>query len=364
MSIGIYVHVPFCKRKCLYCDFASYASGSHKQYFRFLLKEADMYKDILSVQKADSIFIGGGTPSFVKAEYISEVLERLNPSENAEITIEANPGTLTSEKLRIYKESGINRISLGLQSADNGELKALGRIHSFEDFLKSYDMVTAAGFSNINIDIMFGIPNQTVESFLKTLDAVYSLKPAHISCYSLIIEEGTPFYDMKLSLPSEEEEREMYRLICENTKGYGRYEISNFAKKGYECKHNMKYWQFEDFIGIGLGAHSFFKGERFNNFSDFDNYFSSLENGGFPIEYSERESEEELIKDYIITAMRTVKGISYEKFSKRFSSDFYKRYEKLIEDFFASGHIRKTESGIAFTDKGFEVSNYILSEFI
>ncbi len=364
MSTGVYIHVPFCKRKCLYCDFVSCSKDNHSEYFDFLLKEADMYKNILSVESIDSIFIGGGTPSYVDGKYISGILEKFNPETDAEITIEANPGTLTKEKLKIYKNAGINRISIGLQSANDDELKALGRIHTFDEFLNSYEMATATGFSNINIDLMFGIPNQTLVSFSKTLDEVYKLNPTHISCYSLIIEEGTPFYNMELSLPSEEEEREMYKLICENEKGYERYEISNFAKKGYECKHNIKYWTFQDFIGLGLNAYSFYKGKRYSNYDSFESYFNAINNNRLPISFEENETEEELVKDYIITAMRMSKGISYEDFKKRFSFDFYEAYKNIIEKFISSGHIIKTDNGIAFSDKGFEVSNSILTEFL
>jgi len=364
MNTGIYIHIPFCRKKCLYCDFASYVCDNHSEYFKCLMKEADMYKDILSANNADSIFIGGGTPSSVNEKYITGILEKIKRTEDCEITLEANPGTLTREKLKAYRDAGINRLSIGLQSANDNELLKLGRIHKFDDFLRSYELAVSEGFGNINIDIMFGIPDQTVESFEKTLNNVYSLSPTHISCYSLIIEEGTPFFNMKLNLPDEEEERNMYSMIVSNNRGYKRYEISNFAKKGYECRHNIKYWRFRDFLGIGAGAYSFFNGERFSNFSDLGSYISALEKDELPVCERERETRDELIKDYIITGLRMSDGIEYSDFQNRFGLDFAEKYSCVTEKFILSGHLRKTEKGIAFSDKGFEVSNYILSEMI
>lgn len=356
--------MPFCKRKCLYCDFASFTCNNHDKYFKALLKEADMYDDILSVEKIDSIFFGGGTPSLVSEKYICEVIERLNPEKNAEITVEANPGTLTPEKLKAYIKSGVNRLSIGLQSANDNELKALGRIHDFKEFLTSYESAVGAGFSNINIDIMFGIPEQTVESFSKTLDEIFKINPTHISCYSLIVEEGTPFYDMELNLPSEEDERKMYKMMVNNNKGYERYEISNFSKKGFECKHNLKYWRFGEFLGLGLNAYSFFRNVRYSNFSDFENYFNAINSGKKPVSEIENESKEELIKDYVITAFRLTDGVIFSDFAKRFGENFEEKYEKQIEKFIRTNYIKRTPYGVSFTDKGFEVSNYILSEFI
>ena len=364
MSTGVYIHVPFCKRKCLYCDFASFTCNHHDKYFKALLKEADMYDDILSVDKIDSIFFGGGTPSLVHEKYICEVIERLKPEKNAEITVEANPGTLNPEKLKAYIKNGVNRLSIGLQSANDNELEALGRIHNFNEFLKSYESAVNAGFSNINVDIMFGIPKQTVKSFSHTLEEVFKLNPTHISCYSLIIEEGTPFYDMKLELPSEESEREMYNMMVNNDKGYERYEISNFARKGFECKHNLKYWRFGNFLGLGLNAYSFSDNKRYSNFADFDSYFNAINAGKKPVSEVENESKEELIKDYVITAFRLTEGVIFSDFNGKFGENFEEKYKKQLEKFEGTNHIKRTPLGVSFTDKGFEVSNYILSEFI
>lgn len=361
---GVYIHIPFCARKCLYCDFVSFEKGNIRGYFDALKREIELYKDILSVEKTDSIFIGGGTPSFVPAEFIAETLSLFNPEQNAEITIEANPGTLDENKLKIYKESGINRISLGLQSANDSELKSLGRIHSFDEFLKSYAMAVKAGFSNINIDLMFGIPGQTAETFSETLERVYELKPTHISAYSLIIEEGTPFYDMKLSLPSEDEEREMYNMILNNGKGYERYEISNFALPGYECRHNLKYWRFEPFLGFGLNASSFYNRERYANYPDFESYAKAVSAEKKPVAFCEKESYEELMKDYIITSMRLSEGIDEKAFETEFKISFEEKYGKITGYFIKNGFIKRTEKGIAFTDKGFEVSNSILEKYL
>lgn len=364
MSKGVYIHVPFCLKKCLYCDFVSYVCDEHSRYFDCLMKEADMYEDVLSVDKADSIFIGGGTPTSVKEKYITGILNKIKRQENCEITIEANPGTVTYEKLKAYRDSGINRISIGLQSANDDELKKLGRIHNYNEFLYAYEKAVDVGFSNINVDIMFGIPGQSVESFRNTLSKVTELSPSHISCYSLIVEEGTPFYDMELDLPDEESERKMYSLMLNNSCGYERYEISNFCKKGYECRHNIKYWQFEDFIGLGAGAYSFINGERFSNHSNLHDYIRNIEKGELPVAEREKESREELIKDYIITALRMTKGISFSDFFEKFGKSFEDTYTELINKYTGTGHFIKGDNSLSFSDKGFEVSNYILSDFI
>ncbi|MDY2608003.1 MAG: radical SAM family heme chaperone HemW [Lachnospiraceae bacterium] len=292
MSAGIYIHIPFCKQKCLYCDFVS-AKGCDRD---MELYEEALLKEIESTEidePVDSVFFGGGTPSVYKVEYIEEILKIIFRKYNivkdkAEITIEVNPGTVDYDKLKRYRAAGINRISIGLQSADNEELKLLGRIHTYGKFVETYTEARRAGFNNINIDLMSAIPYQTVNSFMETLKKVVKLNPEHISAYSLIIEEGTPFYnkygengEFSDAIPSEETDREMYHMtktfLKEN--GYERYEISNYAKKGYECKHNIKYWSRDNYYGFGVAAASLVNNLRYSNISDGDKYIDILLGG-------------------------------------------------------------------------------------
>lgn len=368
---GIYIHVPFCRRKCQYCDFISFSDFSREEeYFSALDKEMNLYEKELSSVMIDSVFFGGGTPSAVSHAKILSVMNRLKTfrvSEDAEITMEANPATLTEETLRIYREAGINRLSIGLQSADDRELKYLGRLHDTQDFLDTYKAAEKAGFSNINIDIMFGIPLQSLASFQKTLEFVCALKPEHISAYSLILEEGTPFYERDdLELPSEETEREMYEyaksFLAQN--GYVQYEISNFSKPGSACRHNLKYWRMEPFLGFGLASHSFFGGQRYANTSDYEEYTQSLSKGQKPVIFSETESKEELFQDAVITGLRLKEGIDTAMLQKRYGYDFETRYTASIERYLKSGHLIRTEKGFALTGQGFAISNYILSDFL
>ncbi len=369
---GIYIHIPFCPRKCQYCDFVSFSDFSREEaYFAALQKEIVLYQDQLSKLQVDSIFFGGGTPSAVSPNHLISVLEVLKGYcvlENAEITLEANPATLTLEKLRLYRQGGFNRLSIGLQSANDRELKELGRLHNTNDFLDNYQMARAAGFSNINVDVMFGIPNQTVESFRHTIQFVCDLQPEHISAYSLILEEGTPLYQKQreLQFPQEKEEREMYQTLKKvlSLSGYEQYEISNFSKEGFACRHNLKYWKMEPFIGFGLAAHSFFAGNRYANTSDMKTYLRLLEEGTNPIEETARESNEELFQDGVITGFRLNQGIDIAKLFQQFGISFEERYPNEINRYLKSGHMIRTEKGYALTEQGFEISNYILSDFL
>ena len=364
MNLGVYIHIPFCVKKCNYCDFVSFSSDNYEEYFSSLKKEIQMYKPFLKERCIDTVFIGGGTPSLPHHKYIIEILHEINFSGNAEVTIEANPKTLTKEKLKAYKESGINRISIGMQSANDNELKILGRVHSHDDFLKSYELVVNAGFDNINIDTMFGIPEQTVESFYYTLSEIKRLNPTHLSSYSLIIEENTPFYKMDLNLPDEECEQKMFGLIKEVLPEYKRYEISNYAKPEYECKHNLKYWQMEDYIGFGLSSHSFVDNIRFSNKSNFSEYIKSVNLNEKPIESYDKEDNSELLKDAVITGLRMCKGINIKKLKDKFGIDFYLKNKDLINKYIKEEFLTLKNGYLSFTEKGFNVSNYILSDFI
>ena len=285
-KIELYIHIPFCVSKCRYCDFLSFSSDGDtvRKYTAALIREISSKKNKENI--TDTIFIGGGTPSLLDVKYIKEIFDSLyddfNISDDAEITIEANPGTITKEKAKAYAELGINRVSMGLQSADNEALKKLGRIHDFNHFLESYDILRNEGMSNINVDIMSGLPGQSVAKYEETLCKVCDVNPEHISAYSLIVEEGTPFYQMynpvdglrRDELPDEDSEREQYYMTRDILKdaGYFRYEISNYSKPGYECRHNTGYWRGVPYIGMGLGASSLWNGTRYNNTGDMSEY--------------------------------------------------------------------------------------------
>lgn len=364
MSLGIYIHIPFCVKKCNYCDFVSFPIGNTEAYFEALLKEIDMYSSFLKERRIDTVFIGGGTPSAVDYKYVGKILSKLDLGYAKEVTIEANPKTLDSEKLKAYLSYGINRISMGMQSANDNELKILGRIHSHYDFLKSYELIVKSGFSNINVDTMFGIPEQTLKSFKNTLSEIKRLNPSHVSSYSLIVEEGTPFYTMNLNLPDEDTEREMFECIKDELYGYERYEISNYSKTGYECLHNIKYWQMEDFLGIGLNSYSFVGNKRFNNYSDMKSYISSVKSGRKPVFEVVSEDINELFKDAVITGLRMCKGINLDEIKERYNVDIFEKNEKKIKEYVSSGFMSLKGNILSFTEKGFSVSNFILSNLI
>lgn len=364
MNLGVYIHIPFCLKKCNYCDFVSFKKRNVSGYFDSLYKEILLYSEFLKERKIDSVFIGGGTPSCVEAPYIGKILSAFNTAEDCEITIESNPKTLTEEKLKSYLDYGINRISIGMQSMNDNELKLLGRIHNSYDFLKSYEMVVKTGFKNINIDTMFGIPDQTCESFEHTLYEVKKLNPAHISCYSLIIEEGTAFYNAKLNLPDEDSERRMYEQASKILENYNRYEISNYAQPGFECRHNLKYWKLSDYLGLGLNSHSFIKDKRFFNTSSMEKYISLLSDGKYPVEEMEEEEPEELLKDLIITGLRLSEGINLKEVNKKFGIDFLTEYKTVTEKYIDAQMLEIKNGNLRFTEKGISVSNYILSDFI
>lgn len=390
-KLGIYVHIPFCIRKCLYCDFLSF-SGCDEEVFRnyadALKNEIAFYGHRLKAQnpeivQVDSIFIGGGTPTMIQAELISSVMsairEAFELTKDAEITIESNPKTLSAEKLKAYKNAGINRLSMGVQSLDDGVLKKLGRVHGQEDAHEAFELARACGFENINIDLMFAVPGQNMDIWKRTLDEAVSMSPEHISFYSLQLEEGTEFFRMfekgELPMLSDEADREMYHYALKRLKdaGYGHYEISNCAKPGRECRHNLKYWSLENYLGVGLGAHSYIDGHRFSNKTDLQEYISSLEKRSLKkenaqwIEWQHKNSQWDDISDYVITAMRRMKGISLREFEERFGRQFFDVYpeqKKLVEMWEQQGFISVSEDRIKFTVAGVDVSNSILAEFV
>ncbi len=355
---SLYIHIPFCKSKCKYCDFLSFPNTEYiNAYKDALLNEINAF-DCKSVK---SIFIGGGTPSIIDSSIISEIIDSLgkfNIEKNAEITIEANPGTLTEEKVKEYRKSGINRISMGLQAWQNNLLKTLGRIHTKESFLKSYETARKY-FNNINIDIMFSLPDQSFEMWLETLENVTALKPEHISAYSLIIEEGTPFYDMDLNLPDEETDRKMYHSAIKylSDKGYRQYEISNFAKDGYESVHNSVYWQRGNYKGFGLGAASLINNIRYKNTESISEYIE-----GTTVTEKEILNKNDQMAEFMFLGLRMTQGVSISQFKNEFNEDMLKKYNKVIEkynDFFIIDNDR-----LRLTTEGIDISNMIFSEII
>lgn len=379
-NLGIYIHIPFCIRKCAYCDFLSFASEeeARKKYIRSLISEIEQWNDIKRWH-ITSIFIGGGTPSVLKKEETALILEavynKFQVDDDAEITTEANPGTLTKDKLYTYREHGINRLSLGLQSVHDQELKLLGRIHTYEDFLKGFHMAREAGFKNINVDLMSALPGQTVDSWRKSLSEILRLKAEHVSAYSLIIEEGTPFYekyaeDARLRdmgedcqiLPSEEDERRMYYETRRLTKEYGleQYEISNYAKPGYECRHNQAYWLRQDYLGFGLGASSLIDNMRFRNTADLAQY--NL--GVFKKEETEVLSVQEQMEETMFLGLRMKDGVSLEEFETVFHTPFSAVYGKAVQELKKEGLVHVEDKRILLTEKGFDLSNYTLAQFL
>ncbi len=366
----IYVHIPFCVKKCDYCDFLS-APGNpdmQKEYVKALLREMDAVKE--EKRQVTSIFVGGGTPSVLDPSLIGLIFEKLHKSfsvaPDAEITIEANPGTLNKEKLCFYKKAGINRLSLGLQSPVEKELRALGRIHTYEDFLESFSLAREEGFKNINIDLMCAIPDQTYEGWIKNLRQTAGLGAEHISAYSLIVEEGTPFAKRKLCLPDEDTEYRMYEDTAGILREYGylQYEISNYAKKDFACEHNIGYWQCKDYLGLGLGAASLWGKERFSNTENWKDY---LENSHDP--QAIRCNKEILTKEmemaeFMFLGLRMTDGVSKTEFQNRFAVSMDKIYGQVLCKYKEMNLLKEEENRIFLTREGIHVSNSVMAEFL
>lgn len=448
-ELGIYIHIPFCVHKCIYCDFLSSPADVHtrKQYVRALINEIYLTREgkcanklIKNVMQGDntsyedmeeqavnglasdyalydtvcmadyektimqedisgcvddiksenghivtSIFIGGGTPSAIDAEDISDILDAVrknyNVSDKAEITIECNPGTMDKKKAVIYRKAGINRISFGLQSTDNNELRMLGRIHTYEQFMESYKIAREACFDNINIDLMSALPGQTMESFKAVLEKALSLGAEHISVYSLIVEEGTRLSDNIDSfppIPSDDEDRQMYYMTKEmlSSYGYEQYEISNYAQKGYECKHNLKYWERCDYLGFGIGAASLYGGRRYTNISDIGRYMDVLAEITNALDKSyvnellqirtdmEELSKEDEMSEYMFLGLRKTKGIDITDFKEEFGTDIKDIFGEAIEDNIARGLLIHDGNGLYLSKRGIDISNTVMSDFI
>lgn len=380
-ELELYVHIPFCVKKCAYCDFLSFPVEKEvrEQYINCLIEEIRQF-DLAEDYEVSTIFIGGGTPSILEGREIQRILETIRERfadirEDAEITVECNPGTLTEEKLQIYKEAGVNRLSFGLQSADEKELKLLERIHTYETFEENFHLARKCGFANINVDLMSALPGQSVESYRQTLQKVCKLEPEHISAYSLIIEEGTPFAkrygkdakkreagEVPQFLPSEEEERQMYedtaRILLEH--GYRRYEISNYAKEGYFCRHNAGYWKRVDYIGFGLGASTLQNPLRYKNTDCLETYLQQ--------DFSKKEllvlTKDNQIEETMFLGLRMMAGVSLTEFEEHFHCPLSVIYQREIKKLTEEALIQVKNDRIFLTEKGIDLSNYALSEFL
>lgn len=374
-ALGIYIHIPFCLRKCLYCDFLSGPADLEVQerYVQALCREICEESGAYKGYQVETVFLGGGTPSLLKGEQIFRILETLYGSfhmaEVCEISMEMNPGTADWEKMTAFRKAGINRLSIGLQSACDEELKALGRIHNSDDFFHAYRMAGEAGFTNINVDLMTGIPGQTPESCRDTLWKVVNLvpSPVHISAYRLIVEEGTPFYENTPSLPGEEQERYLFEMTRDflRQQGYQRYEISNYAKHGFACRHNQIYWRRGSYAGFGTGAASLIENRRFTNSRDLESYLNN-----------ERKrtdcqclSLSEQMEEFMFLGLRMTEGISTRQFRENFGKTLDQAYPGIIDKFCGQGLLQrrisdKGEEWISLTSFGMDVSNYVMAEFL
>lgn len=395
--LGIYVHIPFCIQKCLYCDFLSAPSDetTRESYVNALLAEIDAQAPLYKSFQVHTVFFGGGTPSLLMPEQTAAILERLYqrfsflPEKEIEITLEANPGTLTEEKLRAWRKAGVNRLSIGLQSAHDEELKSLGRIHTWKEFLWGYEAARRAGFSNLNIDLMSALPGQSVDSWMDTLESVVELKPEHISAYSLIIEEGTPFYDWYgpqdaasekqqmekgKPLPSEEEDRLMYERTGEYLakRGYGRYEISNYALPGFACRHNLAYWERTDYAGFGLGAASLRENVRWSNTTELAEYLAHAGQTGEETRIKKemtRLSIQDQMEEFMFLGLRKTEGVSASTFERLYGKPLEAVYEEPVERLIREGLLlryRKEDGSVFFrlSARGIDVSNYALAMFL
>ena len=376
-ELGIYIHIPFCKQKCFYCDFCSFANKNEMQekYVEAVINEI---KNITHKEKytVTTIYFGGGTPSILNPEYIKNILQEIESSfeilDDAEITIEINPGTVNEEKLKKYKEYGINRLSIGLQSTNDKILKKIGRIHDYKQFEETFFYARKCGFKNINIDLMIGLPTQTIEDVKQTLEKIIQKNPEHISVYSLIIEEGTIIEKLinenKLQLPDEETERIMYWTVVNELKenGYNQYEISNFSKKTYESKHNTNCWKQKQYIGLGTSAHSYLNKKRYSNTNNIEEYIKNIQENNISknITIHEEQTEESTMNEYMLLGLRMIQGININEFKQKFKTDPTIKYKKLLEKLQKENLIHITKTSIKLTKQGIDFGNIVWEEFI
>lgn len=385
-QIGLYIHIPFCKQKCSYCDFCSYANKESfiKRYIQCVLKEIievgnnnkidfENGKDDLFLVK--TMYIGGGTPSLIDSKYIVQIIEDIKLNfkidEKAEITIEVNPGTVTLEKLEDYKRTGINRLSIGLQSTQEHLLKEIGRIHTYLDFLDTFRFAREAGFENINVDLMIGLPNQTLEEVKDSIEEIVSMEPEHISVYSLILEENTPLFkkvEEGLELPNEDLERKMYWAVKQTLEqnNYIHYEISNFAKKGYESKHNLDCWNQKEYIGFGIAAHSYTNGIRYSNIENIEQYIKNYDEDKTEenLVFHEKQDMEAMQKEYMLLGLRKIDGVSIQEFKIKFVANPVFLYHSELEKLVNEELLEIDGDMIKLTNKGLDLANIVWEEFV
>ncbi len=396
-DLSLYVHIPFCKTKCNYCDFLSFGGCDYvqqKQYVHALCREIEAYRSVADEYVIRTIFFGGGTPSFMEASFVERIMQTVREvfelDDDAEITIEGNPDSLIKDKLSVYRKAGINRLSIGLQSANDDLLRVLGRVHNYDQFVAAYSSARQVGFSNINVDVMSGLPGETKESYVRTLAKVVELQPEHISAYSLIVEEGTPLYnneELLELLPSEEMDRQLYaktKILLKNS-GYDRYEISNYAKNGYACRHNLVYWTGGEYLGVGLGASSYLtvwindehhEKIRFHGVENMDEYIGRFSNCEGMRDDTLLEFVEDYYKDlhflkrkdemeeFMFLGLRCTKGVSKKSFKERFGVEIESVYGKVLAKYIGQTLLIEKEDYIFLSDAGIDVSNVVMSEFM
>ena len=380
LPLGLYVHIPFCVKKCNYCDFLSAPATDlvKEQYVEALCKEIRGYREMTREYEVKTVYFGGGTPSVLNSVQMEKLLQAIRETfvidvAQAEITMEVNPGTVTKERLAAYKDLGINRLSIGVQSAREEELKLLGRIHTFEEAKQCYLWAREAGFTNISLDVISALPNQTLDEYKETLEALIALNPEHISSYSLIIEEKTPFYELYAEgkekegdLPDEECDRQMYAYTKERLRaaGYERYEISNYAKPGYESRHNSSYWTGIPYIGAGLGASSLFTNARYHNESDLPTYLAAVNQGEDIRRDIERLVAAEQMEEFMMLGLRMMRGVSRTEFQKKFGCAMETVYGQALKKLERNGLIMVSGDTVVLTETGIDVSNQVFIEFI
>lgn len=374
--LGLYIHIPFCISKCKYCDFNSYKLDldEKRKYLNAIEKEMKFYKEEIRGKEIDTIFIGGGTPSILNQNEIKFLFNNIKSNfkikNDAEITMECNPGTLTLDKLNTMKECGVNRLSIGLQAVQNKHLEYIGRIHTYEEFQKNYYQAKEVGFENINIDLMYALPNQSKKDWMESLEKVVKLNPTHISAYSLILEENTELFNMyeknEFKLLDEDTDIEMYEYTIKYLKshGYNQYEISNYAKEGFECKHNILYWKCKNYVGLGASASGFLNEIRYNNFCELDKYEGIIHSGKKPIEWKEKLSIKDKIEESIFLGLRMNEGIEFKHFHEKYNVNFREVYKNEINKLEKMKLIEISDKGMKLTQKGREISNSIFVEFI
>lgn len=375
-QIGLYIHIPFCKQKCFYCDFPSYSGMEDfwEAYIDALVSELILKAEEFKNPYVETVFIGGGTPSLIPAVYISKILDTVNShykvSSDWECTIECNPGTLTDHKLRAYKDYGVNRLSIGLQACQDKILKELGRIHTYEDFLFSLKLSQKHGFENINADIIFSIPNQTFEQWQDTIERIIALDLAHISCYSLIIEDGTVYGRMKkegiIKEVEDELDRKMYHYAVDSFSEAGlyQYEISNFAKPHLRCRHNMNYWRRGEYLGVGAGAHSHYNKRRFANTANVSMYIEGVEKRKLILSEDSYLSRGNELEESIFLGLRLNEGIDLSQLSKEFGIDLERKYDKKLEQFITQKLVERHGSVVKLTKKGMDIADAIIIELV